>query len=307
MMMTRRTFSKLALAATTSLSFARPTFASDDLGCSFFVLGDWGDKKSNGQRRVAKAMSEIARTTPPKFIISTGDNFYGRGVSSDTDKLWTEAFEEVYSAEGLKCPWFAVLGNHDYRGNVDSQITYARRNPRWVLPSRYYQHVEAVGGSTRMEFFFLDTTPLVSKRPRLWTKWVDGADPDLQIDWLEQSLRTSSAQCKIVVGHHPVVSAGPHNASPLLLQRVKPLLEAYRVQAYFSGHEHNLQHHVASGVHYYVCGSGSQVTAATKPDGVQFSASKLGFIKAAATPSALEIEFVDDEARVIHSSRIGIG
>ncbi|MFN3746969.1 MAG: purple acid phosphatase family protein [Hyphomicrobiaceae bacterium] len=305
MILTRRAFSKLVLAATASLWVTRPTAARDNF--NFFVVGDWGRKHSDGQRRVARAMSEIASMSRPKFVISTGDNFYSSGVSSDTDKLWTEAFENVYSAEPLRCPWYAVLGNHDYRGNVDAQISYARRNSRWVMPSRYYQHVEPVGDSSRIEFFFLDTTPLVSRRPRLWTRWVYGADPDIQIDWLKKSLRTSSAQCKIVVGHHPIVSAGPRLASPLLVKRVKPLLEAYGVQAYFSGHEHNLQHHVVSGIHYFVCGSGSRVTAAINNDRAQFSASVLGFIRAAATASALEVDFVDERARVIHSSRVSIG
>jgi tartrate-resistant acid phosphatase type 5 len=307
MIVTRRTFTKLVLAASASLPIARPTFARTDPGCHFFVLGDWGHKNSDGQRRVAKAMSDIASTKPPRFVISTGDNFYGRGVPSDTDDLWAEAFENVYSAEALKCPWYTVLGNHDYKGNVDAQIAYARRNPRWVLPSRYYQHVEPVGASSRIEFFFLDTMQLVSTRPRLWTKWIDGADPNLQIDWLEQSLRNSSAQWKIVVGHHPIVSAGPHLASPPLVKLVKPLLETYGVQVYFSGHEHNLQHHVTAGIHYLISGAGSRVRVVRRTEQALFSASQLGFIRAVASPNALEIEFIDDDAQVIHASRISIG
>ncbi len=154
MILTRRMFTKLALAATASLSVARPTSARDELGCHFFVIGDWGRKNSDSQRRVAKAMSDIASTKPPRFVISTGDNFYGRGVSSDSDELWVNAFENVYSAPALKCPWYAVLGNHDYWGDVKAQTAFSRRDPRWVMPSRYYQHVEPVGASSRMEFLF---------------------------------------------------------------------------------------------------------------------------------------------------------
>lgn len=307
MILTRRMFTKLALAATASLSVARPTSARDELGCHFFVIGDWGRKNSDSQRRVAKAMSDIASTKPPRFVISTGDNFYGRGVSSDSDELWVNAFDNVYSALALKCPWYAVLGNHDYWGDVKAQTAFSRRDPRWVMPSRYYQHVEPVGASSRMEFFFLDTTPLVSTRPRLWNKWIHGADPDQQIDWLAQSLRKSSAQWKIVVGHHPIVSAGPHLASPSLVKLVKPLLETYGVQAYFSGHEHNLQHHLTAGVHYFISGAGSSTASIRRPDQALFSSSQLGFIRAVASPYALEVEFIDDDAHVIRASRVSIG
>lgn len=302
MKVTRRAVAKLALATAASLSIARPSVANDDRACEFFVLGDWGQKGSIGQLRVAQAMVRIADARSPRFVISTGDNFYAHGVRSDLDPSWVTSFERVYGAESLKCPWYIVLGNHDYGGDVDAQITYARRHPRWVLPSRYYQRSEGIGGSNRADFFFLDTMPLVSTRPKLWTKWIEQADPDLQIDWLEQSLRTSSARCKIVVGHHPIVSAGPHEVSPQLVERVKPLLERYGVQAYFSGHEHNLQHHVDAGVSYFVCGAGASAAAPRRPDHGRFTAAKLGFIRAVATPSVLKVDFINEDSQVIHSS-----
>jgi acid phosphatase len=305
MMLTRRRFAKLGLLASASLAIARPSQASSELGFEFLALGDWG-QRSEGQRRVARAMKQIASMYPPRFVISTGDNFYPRGVSDENDSLWAELFEKVYDSAELKCPWYSVLGNHDYKGNEDAQITYAHRSTRWVMPSRYYQHTEPVAGPLHVEFFFIDTTPIVSDYPKLWTKWIDRADPDLQLDWLDKSLRNSSAKVKLVIGHHPIFSVGPHGASPELVKRVKPLLEKHGVRAYFNGHDHNLQHHVNSGIHYFVCGSAAQVKAPNPSTSTHFWAAKLGFIRAHVSPSELKVEFIDEGAQVIHATRISI-
>ena len=89
-----------------------------------------------------------------------------------------------------------------------------------------------------------------------------------------------------------------------MVKRVKPLLEKYGVRAYFNGHDHNLQHHVNSGIHYFVCGSAAQVKAPNPSTGTRFWAAKLGFIRAHVSPSELKVEFIDEGAQVIHATRI---
>ena len=51
----------------------------------------------------------------------------------------------------------------------------------------------------------------------------------------------------------------PEN-TPELMEWVEPLLQRYGVQAYFSGHEHNLQHMYVDGAatNYIVSGAGSK-------------------------------------------------
>jgi tartrate-resistant acid phosphatase type 5 len=306
----RRPITRRDFAVSGSSAFLTPLLArsapvrADASGVRFLVLGDWGRANSQDQLRVAEAMSRIARIDRPRFVISTGDNFYANGVANDADQLWAEVFEKVYTDETLQCPWYAVLGNHDYRGNEDAEIAYGARSPRWTMPARYYSRVESVGAGETAEFFFLDTTPLASHRPRLWTKWLQNADPGQQLEWLERSLRRSSARWKIVVGHHPVVSAGPHLAEAELVASIKPVMERYGVQAYFSGHEHNLQHHVESGVNYFVCGAGHQVRPTSQPCNDSFCASSLGFIRAALTPAALNVDFLSEETQVLHTATI---
>lgn len=78
---------------------------------------------------------------------------------------------------------------------------------------------------------------------------------------LESQLAASKAKWKLVFGHHPVRFASSFTKISDLLGSLEPVLERYKVQAYFCGHEHNLQYlHVEGGyVHYIISGGGSHV------------------------------------------------
>ena len=58
----------------------------------------------------------------------------------------------------------------------------------------------------------------------------------------------SEAAWKIVAGHHPIyVGSTSYSDNQRLIDLLVPLFEAYGVQAYFAGHDHNLQHHRPEG------------------------------------------------------------
>ena len=259
----------------------------------FFVLGDWGTKGGSGQRKVAAAMMETAKVTPPDFVISVGDNFYPDGVDSISDDHWMKSFEQIYNSPELQCLWYSVLGNHDRRGNIVAATRFHSVDSRWNMPSPFYNHTERLTETDIAEFFFLDTTPLQD------TDWIAGS-LDSQLKWFETQLKNSTAKWKIAVGHHPVYSSGYHGGIKAFADRVQPLLESYGVQAYFCGHEHHLEHVKKYGIDYFVTGSGARTRPVESEEvwsnGSDFAASELGFAVGAIETDEMVVEYMSATA-----------
>ena len=276
--------------------------ASPGSSFSFFVIGDWGVAGSKNALRVAEQMQSEALSRSPRFVISVGDNFYSDGVNGIDDPLWQEAFEGVFSGPGLRCPWYVVLGNHDRRGSVDAQIAYSRVDPRWHLPSPFYSRVEALQNAATVEFFFLDTVPLVQESVLDRVSGL-GAVRE-QLAWLEASLTKSIATWKIVVGHHPVFSGGSHGTSEHLVRALKPILDRHRVSLYLSGHDHSLQDIAVDGVRYLTSGAGAKLGAVQPIAGTLFAASELGFLEVSASPHAIDFAFRGANGLILHAAGI---
>ncbi|HEY3350736.1 MAG TPA: tartrate-resistant acid phosphatase type 5 family protein [Thermoanaerobaculia bacterium] len=274
-------------------------------GFEFLVLGDWGRGGDKGQKPVAAAMAAWADARPVRFVVSTGDNFYEDGVASVTDPKWKASFEDVYTARSLQVPWFISLGNHDYRGSVEAQVGYSKRSLRWKLPARYYTVVEALPDGTRLQLFVLDTTPFLGTyRSFVSRTKVGGQDPAAQRAWLEKELAASTAEWKVVVGHHTVYSCGPHGDSAELVRGVVPLFDRTGVALYVNGHDHGLQDLVVGGRHYVTSGAGSELTRVA-PDGrTRWAAAVNGFVAVAVARDALVLRFVDALGAVRHEASI---
>ncbi len=275
---------------------------------SFLVLGDWGRRGSDAQRAVATGMARAARRYNIDFVLSTGDNFYEHGVESIHDAHWCESFDAVYDDPALHVPWYATLGNHDHEGSVRAQIAYARRDVRWRLPDRYYSVNKQIDARTHAQFVVLDTTPFAEVDQRAAVdreSYGTAYDPTLQSYWLRHMLAPSRSAWRIVVGHHPIRSAGSfHGDTPALRNQVDPLLRQYGVQTYFNGHEHDLQHLAEDGLHYVVSGAGSETRPAGTGPHSRFSRSTLGFAAVTLHPDVMELRFCDAEGTVCYETTI---
>lgn len=291
------------LAGTAGLAAIPQAFAQTP-SVSFLVIGDWGES-SNGQHAVAGAMGRVGAEIGSAFVISTGDNFYSRGVASVDDPQWTETFESAFSAPSLQTPWYAVLGNHDYRGSISAEIDYTIESPRWHMPSRYWRQDIAIGADTA-SFFMLDTFPLThlgSARARVPILG-DSSEAHAQLRWLEADLAASRARWKIVVGHHPILSSGAHGGDDMLAQHVQPLLQRYAVNAYFNGHDHDLELLRDGDVNYICSGAGSEFRGMRAPlPQTRFSHSGLGFVSCQ-LGEAPSVRFHDGEGRVLHTAHL---
>ncbi len=277
----------------------------------FVAIGDWGRKGGMRQGDVAVAMGKAAAEVESRFVLSAGDNFYPAGVESATDEHWRKSFQDVYTAPALQTPWIAALGNHDYRGHPGAQVAYARTNRRWRMPSRYYALGGAEFGVPQLEVFVLDTTPIVGGDAEALMRLTRGRvtlpDPEPQVAWLAAALAGSTAEWKLVVGHHPIRSGGRHGDSAILQARIEPLLAAHGVQAYICGHDHDLQHIRAGGTDHICTGSGSSCGDAFDVEGGLFRQSVEGFAMFRLDGETLRLDFRDFTGRTLHQSAIPKG
>jgi acid phosphatase len=288
---------------------AAPAFAAGRAAApsAFLAVGDWGQNGAPVQSAVARAMTGAARELASGFVISAGDNFYPGGVKSVADRHWKESFEAVYTDAALQTPWYAALGNHDYRGDPQAQVDYTRLSRRWRMPSRYYKVPGGQLGAPNLDLFVIDTAPMVDvgsidERVQQLVRghwWSERAGP--QLAWLRGALAASQAPWKIVVGHHPIYS-GAHGDSPVLLAKVAPLLEAFGVQAYINGHDHDLQHIRRGRVDYICTGAGSESNRVEAIPGTRFCVGRPGFAAFRLADEAMELQFRDLTGQTVYSA-----
>nr|XP_025886223.1 purple acid phosphatase 8-like [Solanum lycopersicum] len=201
----------------------------DDGSLSFLVIGDWGRKGLYNQSELAIQMGEIGEKLKIDFVISSGDNFYEDGLNGVNDPTFQHSFTNIYKAPSLQKTWYNVLGNHDYRGDVEAQLSpiLREKDKKWFCLRFYVLHAEIV------DFFFIDTTPFVNDyftNPKEHTYDWRGVLPkdkylNDQLKDLDLALSKSTAKWKIVIGHHTIKSAGHHGIIMELAQQLVPILE----------------------------------------------------------------------------------
>ncbi|CAM8936380.1 unnamed protein product [Rhodiola kirilowii] len=290
--------------------------AKSDGSLSFLVIGDWGRRGLYNQSEIANQMGIVGEKLNIDFVVSTGDNFYDDGLIGVNDTNFEESFTNVYTARSLQKPWFTILGNHDYRGNVEAQLSHALRkiDGRWVCLRSYLLNSEIA------EFFFVDTTPFIDMYVY---------DPkDHKYDWrglfhrkryikglvkdLESVLKESTANWKIVVGHHAIRSIGHHGDTEELVKWLLPILQAYDVDFYMNGHDHCLEHisSLDGKIQFFTSGAGSKAwrgdVKTTNPNNgeVKFFHDGQGFMSVLLTPLDAEVAFYDVFGKIGHTWKI---
>lgn len=270
----------------------------------FIVMGDWGQNGELLQKPVAHWMGIAARQVDAAFVITTGDNFYCCGVKDVNDSQWQTSFENIYTDSALQITWYPTLGNHDYQGNVQVEIDYSNISNRWQMPARYYNFVK-----NNALFILLDTNPFISSYHKGYLNETDLVlqDTAAQWHWLDTTLTHRKEKWTFVFGHHPVHSTGHYGDSPDLVQKLKPRLEKHRVQIYFSGHEHDLQHQQPEGsrVHYFVSGGGLEGRANKSPQAMtHFAEATPGFMVVALKRKTLQVYTINAQGKVLYTAII---
>jgi len=111
----------------------------------------------------------------------------------------------------------------------------------------------------------------------------------------------------LVMGHYPIYSVGEHGDNSEMISYLQPLLEKYKVHAYFCGHDHVLEHLQSNGIEYFVSGAASMndklggSSSATNKWGAAYTS---GFNLVTATSDELRVSFVGTSATEIYSTTL---
>ncbi|RVW34564.1 Purple acid phosphatase 3 [Vitis vinifera] len=267
--------------------------AKADGSLSFLVVGDWGRRGSFNQSRVGLQMGRVGEELDIDFVVSTGDNFYDNGLSGIHDTAFEKSFSKVYTAPSLQKQWYNVLGNHDYRGKVEAQLSpiLTKMDSRWLCLRSFILNAEIV------EFYFVDTTPFVDKY------FTDPEDHDY--DWKGVLPRCGHGIKRF---HSQMEDCGwpPYNQkcgtsrdTVELVDQLLPILQANSVDLYINGHDHCLEHISSpdSPIQFLTSGGGSKAWRGDvqwwNPEELKFYYDGQGFMSVQITASQVDVAFYD--------------
>ena len=195
----------------------------------FVAMGDNGTGRQ-AQYDIGALMAQARQLFPYDFVIMLGDNMYGSQRPEDFVKKFEAPYKPLLDG-GVK--FYAALGNHDRQEN--------RFYKPWNMNGeRYYTYTKK-----NVRFFVLDTDYLDRK----------------QQDWIENELKGSNDDWKVVYFHHPLYSSGGRHGSEVDLRVIlEPLFIKYGVNAVFSGHDHIYERiKPQHDIYYFVSGSAGQL------------------------------------------------
>lgn len=287
--------------------FEVPSLPEDNL--NFYLVSDLGRNGYYEQKPIAELMGKLAEKIDIEFVVAAGDTHHFNGIASTQDPLWMTNYELIYSHPDLMIDWFAINGNHEYRGNTQAVQDYSKVSRRWIAPARYYTKTFEAGEQESLEIFFIDTTPLI-ERYRGKDKYADAGKQSIeeQIKWLDKALAASQAKWKLVVGHHPLYAYTDKSESERtdMRKHVEALLNKYQVDMYLCGHIHNFQHIKPAGskVEYLVNSSGSLARKVKEIEGTVFCSSDAGFTLFSVNDNELSFFLINGKGEIIYQYKI---
>jgi acid phosphatase type 7 len=214
--------SRMILAVFIALSAAAPRcFAAGE------KIVIYGDTRTNHEahRKIVSAILKVK----PFVVFHLGDM-----VNDGNNKKEWDIFEEIIAPLRKIARIFPLLGNHEAGSELYFRHFGVTEGARW-----YSLDLDNI------HFTVLDST-----------SDLDEGSP--QYKWLRSDLENheNAELFKLVLLHHPVFSVGRHRDTMELSRTLEPLFEKYRVDAVFSGHDHNYQRFLVNNIHYIVTSGG---------------------------------------------------
>lgn len=309
MLTLRKSLLMLMLAVITVASVAQTPeeWKTLEKPLNFYLANDLGRNGYYDQKPIAKLMGRMAENIDIECVIAAGDVHHFEGVRSVNDPLWMTNYELIYNHPELMIPWYAILGNHEYRGNSQAVIDYTNISGRWNMPARYYTFVLENDGIT-IRMVMVDTAPLIDKYRTDSQKYPDACKQDInqQLNWIDSVLTSAKEDWVIVVGHHPIFAeTGKDDSERLDLQkRLDRVLRKHaNVDMYLCGHIHNFQYirPKDNKIDYVVNTSGSLSRKVKPIEGTQFCSNESGFSLITADKKELKLHMINKTGKVIYT------
>lgn len=188
----------------------------------------YGDSRT-GVDTHKKILALIAKRQP-EAVFNVGDIV----EDGDVKAQWNE-FNEITKEMRTNTNFYPVLGNHE----KDSLLFYSNfelpGNEQWYSVN-----------FNKIHFVVLNSNKDLSA----------GSG---QYRWLENDLANvgKDIKFKVVIFHHPPYSTGKHDEDELGLRKnIVLLMEKYKVNAVFNGHDHDYERSEVNGIPYFVVGGG---------------------------------------------------
>ena len=234
---------------------------SDDR-LTFAAIGDNG---SGGRQAMAVAgrMAQTYELLPFEHVALLGDICYYGSIRERFADVFVRPMRPLIDA-GVA--FELAVGNHD--GGLhhsDESLREIEAHLEYLgTPARYYSSVRGP-----VELFYLD-----SSSPGLF-----GVDSSAQLEWLDDSLASSTSQWKIVALHHPLHSSGRHGSTPGADEVLEPILVRHAVDLVLAGHDHHYERTVPlQGVTHVVSGGGCKTSRVRPRSFTASAASALHFL-----------------------------
>jgi 3',5'-cyclic AMP phosphodiesterase CpdA len=187
----------------------------------------YGDARTNHDIH-RKIVGQIL-TFRPQAVFSTGDQVNDGRVPDE----WV-IFNEIIAPIRKTSEFYPVPGNHERNADLYFKNFQLPGNERWYSVRK-----------GPVLFLMLDSN------------WLIGPGSN-QHAWLGKELQNIPRGVKfgVAVFHHPILSSGPYPDEKNLQRRLLPLLEKYRVDLVFVGHEHVYERSFKDGITHVTTGGG---------------------------------------------------
>ena len=210
------------------------SFKTPPAGTSKFEFVVYGDTRTRHDVH-RSVIASVLKNASPDFVVHTGDL-----VEDGNDTSLWPIFFDIERDLLRKVAFYPSLGNHERN---------SRNYGNYMDAPPYYSFD---WGGLHCAIIDSDIGNVGTTESERMTFWNE------QTRWLENNLQNSQkADFRFVFAHHPPMTAvkvrqgdNPHMTSLELMFR------KYKVQAGFFGHDHNYQHYLKAGVHYFVTGGG---------------------------------------------------